>query len=140
MVFGNYSNNNNKENVLPEDSHVECGGNSKNRSYSMENNRNEDTDQESGTDGLSQGKSIEMDNDSKCMKTTRILILVCLLLTGVIAGGVTYYFVAKSETAYFDDEVSVYRYHLASGELVGQLLNIPFGNTLCCSCRPIFTL
>jgi hypothetical protein len=105
----------------------------------------EDNDQDSGTGGLSHAKSIEMDNDSKCMKTSRILILVCLLLTGVIAGGVTYYFVSKSETAYFDYEVSincvdVWAVLQFAGCFVAVIMLLTSFLTwlFSCACRPTF--
>lgn len=73
---------------------------------SHNNDDNSNTDMDSGTGGISQAKSVEMDNDSKCLKTSRLLILISLLLTGIIAGGVTYYFVHKQEMIYFEGKVS----------------------------------
>ncbi|KAL3939708.1 MAG: hypothetical protein SGARI_001270, partial [Bacillariaceae sp.] len=48
----------------------------------------------------------EMENDSKCMRTSRIMIIVALLITGAVAGGITYYFVKAQEQAQFEDDVS----------------------------------
>jgi hypothetical protein len=54
----------------------------------------------------SASKQLEMENDSKCMRTSRIVILVSLLITGAIAGGITYYFVKAQEQDQFQDDVS----------------------------------
>jgi hypothetical protein len=114
MVFTTSNNNNNKTMTLPVVKEDPPGGggddSSLNRSQSSKSNAaggdgDSHTDGDSGTGGLSHAKSIEMDNDSKCMKTSRIVILVSLLMAGIIAGGVTYYSVSKSEELNFEDEV-----------------------------------
>jgi hypothetical protein len=94
-------------------------GSSANCSLSKGNNGEMDS-----TTAASRNKSLEMDNDSKCMKTSRIAILVTLLLTAAIAGGLTYYFTSHSETDQFEVDVSLYRC---------QSLSVPLPVIVCVS-------
>ena len=64
------------------------------------------TDAGSATTHSTKKLEDNLDDISKCMKTSRIIILSTLLVVGAIAGGLTYYFSSQHEQNEFEDQVS----------------------------------
>jgi len=68
-----------------------------------------------------------LDNESKCMKRSRIVILATLLVVGALAGGLTYYATSKQEEREFQDQASFYAFkieeavHIKAKNLVAVL-------------------
>jgi hypothetical protein len=66
------------------------------------------TDAGSATTHSTKKVEDNLDSISKCMKSSRVVILTSLLVMGAIAGGLTYYFTSKQEEQQFEDQVSYY--------------------------------